>query len=409
MYIIINIITFASQIKFLAIPPASLTFFTIHPKPQCSMSNANCSEQMLYLLRCALWEEKLDTSRFDEQTDWQGIMGKAGKHTVHALVAQQIKRVAEAQNNEPLVAACIRVLMQASQSNQLVNNVLKRLSHTIRQCGFPAMLLKGQGVARYYQQPDLRVCGDIDYYTGKQTDEITERLAKEIDGLEIHTGGNRAKHRNAGLNGVEIELHYHTFCPSKREIAEKVDAWSDDELAHHTRTMMLGDTEVTVPSASFDAVYIFIHLYFHFLSEGIGLRQVCDWMRCLHVNRQEISEERVGEWLTRFGLVHAWQLFGLMAVRHLGMPREEMPLYRDRRRRAADRLFLHLMDSSNFGMEMKQIWEKNIPRRFLAHKWYSLKQYTEFYVPRAYLFPRQGVPRLFGYYKRSLRQIMEHH
>lgn len=367
------------------------------------------SSLFLHLLRCALWDEKPDMSLFEGGADWQGIMEKAFRHTVQGLVAQQVKHIAETQDNETLVQACMKVMMQISKSNQKVNDVLVALAQAMQRCRFHAMLLKGQGVARYYPQPALRVCGDIDCYTGSQTDAITDRLAREMPGFEVKEEGNRAKHRNAEAGGIEIELHYHVFCPSDAKIAALVDEWSNDELAHRTRQIEVGGQPLTVPSATFDAIYIFIHFFFHFLKEGVGLRQVCDWLRCLHVCRDEIDHDEVRRWLKAFGLLHAWQLFGLMAVRHLGLPQGEMPLFRDRRRSAADKLMRMLVAGSNFGKDMRREWEANQPKHVLAHKWYSLRRYTAFYVPRAHLFPRQGIPRLLGYYKKSLKQIMNKH
>lgn len=38
------------------------------------------------------------------------------------------------------------------------------------------------------------------------------------------------------------------------------------------------DQKVAMFNATFNAFYVFMHLYHHFLQVGVGLRQVCDWM-----------------------------------------------------------------------------------------------------------------------------------
>ena len=45
------------------------------------------------------------------------------------------------------------------------------------------------------------------------------------------------------------------------------------------------DQTIVLSNLTFNAFYIFVHLYYHFLQVGVGFRQICDWM--LWLKRQE--------------------------------------------------------------------------------------------------------------------------
>ena len=363
---------------------------------------------MVYLLRCALWDQKPDARQLGETPDWQAIMLAAGRHTVHGLVAQQVKKVAEQQDNEPLMRAAMKVLMKTSHDNRHANAVVADLARVMREGGYHAVLLKGQGVARYYPQPELRCVGDIDYYTGEKTDEIAARLQEELPDLCYHPSGNEAKHKNGTLRGVEIELHRRATNMSIMPTAMEIHEWTEEVLnSDDQRTATIDGCEVTVPSALFDAIYVFHHFYRHFLRDGIGLRHICDWLRTLYANRDEIDTKELERLLRKFEMLEAWQLFGLMAVRNLGMPQDAFPLFDGRRTRAADMLMRELVKDSNFGFEKHEKLMENMPEPFLAHKWRSMKHYTRLYWVRARLFGHQGRILLTGYYRDGIKKLFK--
>ena len=364
--------------------------------------------QMVYLLRCALWEQQPDAQQLGDAPDWQAIMVAAGRHTVHGLVAQQVKKLAEQTDNEPLMRAAMKVLMKTSHDNRHVNAILADLTRVMREGGYHTVLLKGQGVARYYPQPELRCPGDIDYYTGEKTDKIAERLQENIPDIFYHLSGNEAKHKNGTLRGVEIELHRRATNMSIMPTAIEIHEWTEEMLrSDDQRTAIIGGCEVTVPTAIFDAIYVFHHFYRHFLRDGIGLRHICDWLRTLYANRDEIDTTELERLLREFEMLEAWQLFGLMEVRHLGMPQEAMPLYDGRRTRAADLLMRELVKDSNFGFEKHEKLMKFMPKYTLSHKWHSMKHYTRLYWVRSRLFGRQGRLLLNGYYRSGIKKLFK--
>ena len=356
----------------------------------------------LHLLRCALWQEKPDKSLFSLDTDWQGILLWARCHTVQALVAQQMKRVADALGCEAEMKMCTREMFAVTQRNRHVNQTVATLVQTLRRGGFSAVLLKGQGVARYYLEPLLRVSGDIDLYLGPEHADDAVACLSEHLGIAAHPGRNDRKHVNMTFGDVEIEVHRKATEAQVMARAQQIQEWTMRQLHTDTRRADIGGTVIAVPSALFDVLFVFQHLYQHLLGEGVGLRHVCDWLRCLYVNRDAIDHDELQRLLTQFGMLHAWQLFGLMAVRHLGMPRDAMPLYRERYSRRADRLMRLLMAGSNFGKVQQQYDREHRPRRPWVAKLYSKCRYVKAHWPLVMLFPRQAVPLMAERVKKNI-------
>jgi hypothetical protein len=120
--------------------------------------------------------------------------------------------------------------------------------------------------------------------------------------------------------------------------------------------MTIGDAEVPVPSASYNALYVFMHAWHHFESSGVGFRQLADWALCLHQAHIQATPEdwqdlcnEIDAILTTLHLKTAWQTFGHVLVNHLHLPAEAFPLYTMRYQKRADRLFRQLLLDGHCG------------------------------------------------------------
>ena len=128
------------------------------------------------------------------------------------------------------------------------------------------------------------------------------------------------------------------------------------------RSWMNGKTQVFLPAANEDVVYVFAHILQHFYKGGIGLRQICDWCRLLWTYRESLNHGLLEQRIKRGGLMSEWKTFGAFAVELLGMPVEAMPLLdvrckkEDGRceidanlRKKADKICKFILEVGNFG------------------------------------------------------------
>ena len=89
-------------------------------------------------------------------------------------------------------------------------------------------------------------------------------------------------------------------------------------------------TQVFLPSPDNDVFFVFTHFIKHFYTEGMTLRQICDWCRLLWTYRDTINEGLLEERLRRSGLMTEWHSFASLAVAYLGIPVEAMPIYEEK-------------------------------------------------------------------------------
>jgi hypothetical protein len=142
---------------------------------------------------------------------------------------------------------------------------------------------------------------------------------------------------------------------------------------------MNGQTQVFLPAANEDVVYVFAHILQHFYKGGIGLRQICDWCRLLWTYRVSLNHGLLEQRIKSAGLMSEWKTFGAFAVELLGMPVEAMPLLdvrckkEDSRceidanlRKKADKICKFILEVGNFGHNRDNSY-------FLKHSYFVQK------------------------------------
>ena len=77
------------------------------------------------------------------------------------------------------------------------------------------------------------------------------------------------------------------------------DTFEKDE----TRIWKDGETDVLLPHADNDVIFVFTHILQHFFKGGIGVRQICDWCRLLWTYRNEIDHSKLEMRLKRMNLM----------------------------------------------------------------------------------------------------------
>jgi len=289
-------------------------------------------QQFLELLKAGLWGEKADGSLFKEGADWRKIMKTARQQTVQAVILYGIETLPE--EAWPPKEVIHRLMMDRTrnvQMHRLLNSTLNDVVQTLDSAGIPSVLLKGQGVAQNYAKPESRSCGDIDLYVGECN---FTRAIEVISGMKndsLKVGIECDHHVQISLNQVEIELHKKAdYMPGTR-MNRDLQQWTIESIDSNFGTGSLpswdnAGTKVSLAPATFDAFFILHHAVRHMTTGGIGFRQLCDWAMYLHRNHAHIDAEALKNKLERYHMTAIWQEFGILAVRHLGLPIEELPL-----------------------------------------------------------------------------------
>lgn len=271
--------------------------------------------------------------------------------------------------------------------------------------GVEPILLKGQGIAQYYPNPDFRQCGDIDLYVGKQyfekACEVVKALATEND---MATVKHTKKHFHIYLGKVPVELHLYSDVYYPKRLDRIYQEISDAGISVAPIEVELAGYPVKTPSVNFNVFYIFNHLWHHFIADGVGLRQICDLCVLLHRFHGQIDYNYLRNVLERMGLMKQWKIFGSIAVDKLGLPVEEYPFYDKKYSRLKEKVFRLVMLEGNFGQQ--NLKDQKRPDGYLRGKLYSLAFRTKRNMRVLFLFPKDSLRHIGKVVDKGIRAVL---
>ena len=219
----------------------------------------------------------------------------------------------------------------------------------------------------------FRSCGDIDVYIGKEGQPIANNILLR-HGAEAE-GEASDKHASYSFHGVHIENHRIILRinnpAGNRYFQRLIQEW----YPQHAETREIHEYPVSLPPVTFNALYIFMHAFVHFLNSGIGLRQVCDWTRLLATRHEDIDKLLLEKYFRKVGLLRAAKAFGYIAVHYLGLPEDNLPFSVKGMERAGEILLDDIFATGNFGQHDARI--KPRPKGYWAGKWHTFCRATK--------------------------------
>ena len=322
------------------------------------------------ILRSVLWGTP---TAIPADTDWLSVLNLSARHNcLHAFSVWLKTQRISTPFDKQLHANMYMTLQRQVRQNYLAIDVINLLAlHNI-----PATLIKGYSLSVLYPDPDTRDFGDVDIYVG----EKYYRHAAEI----INTAYPNAYWHSPLHGGIHyimvidknsdrvLELHRVTMEFHDKRANTLYQTFTNQHLTTKTTTIDIFGKTVSIPSAAYNTLYIFMHAWHHFDSTGVGFRQLGDWALCLKQAHQQLSTH---EWelltqdiyqiLSALHMKTAWQTFGHLLVNELHLPAEAFPLYTTRYQNRAKRLLRQILRDGHGGRPATfNIKEIALMRRF---------------------------------------------
>ena len=238
------------------------------------------------LLRSELWGTELSFSQLSH-TEFEELMEMAGEQTVTGLVGDcLIKNNIKLEREDAL--GLYAKMKAIEKANARVNENLVSFVNFMERKGIDYIIVKGQVAGSFYPNPDARMSGDVDlYFVGENYEKIKglveQRLGKQLSKL------SDGKHVEFEVNGVIFELHDKLSRLATRKHQAYWDQMIDNAILEGTDTVMINGKEIKTLSATYNAMYIFVHLFYHMTASGVGLRQLCDWAMILAQSAFQVS------------------------------------------------------------------------------------------------------------------------
>lgn len=286
--------------------------------------------------------------------DWKRLYELAAKHALLGVCFNGVQRLYRVQ---PEVVANLPVKLKMrwlavtatiQKRNELMNVRCKELQQQINEAGLSACVLKGQGVATYYTTQDgrtslanLRQSGDIDMWIKGGYDVVCNYVQR------THPSSDVSYHRfhYDVFSDTEVELHHRPSMMNNPFHNRKLQRWANEFIPKHF--VRVEDLDFDMPTSSFNKVFLLCHIYRHFVSEGIGLRQLMDYYFVLlnsdTSENKEVMQKLHQIGMQRFTAAVMWMmqhLFGLELDKMLCPPNREEGEY----------VLREILQAGNFGM-----------------------------------------------------------
>ena len=271
-------------------------------------------------LRSALWG--IPFNRQISAEEFLNVMAVAEQQTVTALVFDTLSRQ-KVGIEKKVVLNYTNKLSRIHRKNQLFNATLQEFARRCEQHHISYIVMKGQTVGGLYPVPTLRIPGDIDFLI-KDEYETCKRQIELAFGVKLPQV-IMEKEISYTWNNVLFELHDTLLVFGSKK---NMDYWRQltDEAWEESCHVMIDNTRVRTLPPTLNAVYLFLHLFFHLIREGVALRQLCDWAVFLKAYSNDIDRRKLAQIIEQLDIEKAFLAFGYILINDLGLAPAAFPL-----------------------------------------------------------------------------------
>jgi len=282
-------------------------------------------ELLLALLRAQLWLKPVDDISLPSSNEaWDDLLNHAYKQTVVCFIAAACLRHKDAESIPSDIKEELEAVIEENKKiHEHHNAILIELITKFEEQGLHPILLKGQGLAQMYPQPELRQCGDIDIFFNSGEYERAHDYMMLIED-DVYEHSNSEHHYHTYYKGISIEVH--------KYVSEKIpNPFANNEFRKFTETEMtnlesicINGKEINIPSPLYNIVFVFVHMWRHFEDKGVSLRQVCDVISILsyygYSADRIFNKKEIFVVLKKISHLRYWKILECILVDYLGLP-----------------------------------------------------------------------------------------
>ncbi|MCQ2104425.1 MAG: nucleotidyltransferase family protein [Fibrobacter sp.] len=308
-------------------------------------------DNFFLLLRIALGCPGASVGAFPRLSadEWERIYNEADRQTLLGLAFDGVMKLP--QELRPPMELMFQWASEAETVrglNELLNKECALQTNFFEKENFQTAILKGQANARLYPNPLCRQPGDIDIWVSGGKKRVVEFLGQH--GLK-NRGYSTKHHVHLPKNkdGVDVEVH---FTPSSGNMnpfsTRRLVKFLNGELSCRERT----PEGYYVPNVKFALAMQLSHVHRHFVTGGVGLRQLLDYYILLRSSSVEDRNE-ISRRLGSLGLSHAAAAIMWVLRQTLGLDESLMLCKPDSFR--GEWMLKDILKNGNFGYHSEKV------------------------------------------------------
>lgn len=305
---------------------------------------------LLTAIRHTLFGTPLDPEDF-RCCDWDAFFSLAMEQTVMTLALDGIDGLPkDVKPGFNLVLRYANIMLTTEKKNAHINAVLISLYRQLKESGFSPVIMKGQVAAADYPNPMHRQPGDIDVWfpDAKEAGKAID-MAKRNYKCRWMPG---EKEVSFEWKGVTIELHRRIadmqYKPYQRFLQQAI---SDLMSSCPQREVEINGVTIAAMPSLLTMLHQLLHIEYHVLREGIGLRQFCDLAVFLQRYSEEIkgrhSRKEIQRLIDGCGISDVAAAVGHILHSELNLPTEHIPFRTSEN--GAELIMEDIWQGGNFG------------------------------------------------------------
>lgn len=244
----------------------------------------NIEELFFELLRVAIGNQVF-LSHTPCADEWGELYAMAKKQSLVGVCfagVQRLQSQRQAPNSwgneqgELLYLQWMGMAAKIQQKNEVLNAQCVTLQAQLTSEGMHSCILNGQGNAALYYPwlTLLRQSGDIDVWIEGGRDSVLNYVQSVCPTEDV-------RDNHAALNvfkDTEVEAHFRPATLRNPFKNKNLQSFFEKEgQACFLNSIELKGGTISVPTCEFNLVYQLVHIFEHFYTEGVGLRQVMDY------------------------------------------------------------------------------------------------------------------------------------
>lgn len=209
-------------------------------------------------------------------------------------------------------------VMNNERRLNFVHGVLSELENK----GIEYCVLKGESLSAIYTDKTCRISGDTDIYIDERDIDNVSRILEE-KGFSVEPIFPTEHHMVARhpIGGV-LECHFKLYDDDFSSFFKGYDSKKED-----CRIIDGGYGKIKTLGINDGLNFVFFHYVKHFLSEGVGIRQLADVLMYARFYREQIDWEKFSAMLNKLGFKKLFDAIATLGTKFIGFSEKDIPVF----------------------------------------------------------------------------------
>lgn len=288
-----------------------------------------------------------------ESCDYSEVFKILDLHAVNMIAFEGTKSIVDKLPNEIYTKWMYQASRKLSKLECIID-VQKKLTEILENNSIKYFIFKGLCSSSYYNKPELRECGDVDFFVDiKNFDKCNELLINS--GFKLKSKKD-IKHWSYFYNGVEIEMHHQFWEMSNTKSAAFIKNLLDSAISS-VKIYQFENYDFYGLGVIEHSLILILHIINHIQKGGIGLRHICDFAVFMSSNDFKNNYNDIINTYESGGILKIASVIGSISNKYLGSP------YYDFLNNVDEQLvetFLNdVMRSGNFGVLSRDLYQSS--------------------------------------------------